>query len=173
MVKENVTNVRMDTTVSISSADGWSRLVFNFTERFNAGNRELLSASVTASGSFWDRQRSVHSVSEAELTDDYRVRLPKVIFSEARLNEFLARLENWLTDFSEFEVDISGTSDQSLLIFIGRREDFISKPDRPVFSFKYQTSRMKAEWCFVTDYSCINLMLRGLKEILVMRDCGS
>ena len=158
-------NNRMSSAVSISSADGWNTLVFNFAERFNAGNKRLLSASLTVSGKFWNRQRSIHAVSEAELTDDYDVRLPQTIFSEVRLKEFLGHLESWPSNFSEFEVDLSASSDQKLLIFIGQREDFISKPDRPVFSFKYDTSRMKAEWSFVTDPSCIELLYRGVKEV--------
>lgn len=166
MAKEKETNNRTSIVASVSSADGWNSLGVTFAERFKAGSQDMLLASLTINGKFWNRQRSMHSISEAELADDYFVCLPQTILSEARLNEFLNRLETWLNDFSEFEIDISGSTDQSLSVFIGQREDFISKPDRPVFSFKYNTSRMKGEWCFVTDYSCINLLLQELQNAL-------
>lgn len=46
------------------------------------------------------------------------------------------------------------------------REDFISKVDRPVFSLRHNSSRMKSEWCFVVDRSSINIFLQGLEQSL-------
>ena len=165
MVKREETENQLNKHAAISSADGWNSLEFIFRKIFSTDNRELFLASMIIKGNFWQRQESLISVMEASLTKDYEVYLPQVIFPADRLREFVNNLEDWLVTFSDLEIELSDSSEQSLSVFIGRREDFISKLDRPVFSFKYHTSRMKAEWCFVTDPSCINLLVEGLTNV--------
>jgi hypothetical protein len=94
------------------------------------------------------------------------VYLPQVILSENNLRNLSGYLRGWLANPYEFELELSGISDPQVLIFIGQREDLISKPDHPVFCLSYSTSRMKAEWSFVVDHSCISSMLEDLDSLL-------
>ena len=151
---------------SISSADGWNHLLLTFARSFTVEDRKLILTALTHKGKYWDRERSLRAGFAAELTDDYNVVLPQVVLSRNKLEELVERLNAWLLEFSSFEIDLSGHSDQSISVFIGQRDDLISRPDRPVFSLTYSTSRMKGQWSFVTDPSCISAMLQDLSEYL-------
>ena len=82
------------------------------------------------------------------------------------MRELSECLRNWLANPFEFELELSGIRDPQLIIFVGQSEDLISKLDHPVFSLSYSTSRMKAEWRFVVDHSCISSMLEDLDSLL-------
>lgn len=166
MHKRRDSDGQVEVNASVTSSDGWNSLAFRFKEGFTAGDRGILLVALTSSGQFWDRKESVTSVSSADLTEDYEAHVLQMVLSKYKVEEFVTRLEGWLVDFSEIDIDLSEGGDQKISVFIGERDDFISKPERPVFSFKYTASRMKAEWCFVTDPSCISILLQGLKEVV-------
>ncbi len=151
---------------SISSADGWNNLLLTFEKSFTVEDRKLILMAITQKGKYWDREQSLLSGFAAELTNDYNVILPQVVVLRNKLEELVERIEAWFLEFSSFEIDLSGHSDQSISMFIGQRDDFISRPDRPVFSLTYSASRMKGQWSFVTDPSCISAMRLDLIEYL-------
>jgi hypothetical protein len=153
-------------TVQISSNDGWNSAVIEFKEAFSLNGNELLHCGLRITGNFWDRKQSLFPDWEAELTEDFVVHLPQIIFLEENLRKLSEYLRNWLANPFEFELELSGIRDPQLIIFVGQREDLISKPDHPVFALSYSTSRMKAEWSFVVDHSCISSMLDDLNSLL-------
>jgi hypothetical protein len=149
--------------IVISSDDGWNSINFKLSSYSKLDNDLSVCVELTMKGSFWDRTTTIE---EAELKKDYEVCLPQVILSKNKLKELCKLLENWLGSYEELEVLLSTTIGQELFIFMGIRDDFISEFGKPVFSLKYSSSRMKAEWCFVTDQSCINIFLQSLKAEL-------
>ncbi len=149
--------------IIISSDDGWNTISFHFNSYVEADNEHLICVDLLINGNFWDRTKAIE---EAEVTKDYEVCLPQVLLPRRKLKELCESLENWLHSHTQQEILLSKTIGQDLSIFIGVRDDFISGTDKPVFSLTYSTSRMKAEWCFVTDQSCINIFLQSLKAEL-------
>jgi len=167
-----VATYREETTESqsiptISSSDGWNSVGFRFRKNLQAGDRRIILAELIIDGSFWDREKALASALEANLESDYQVVLPQVLLSEDRVRKLISHLGVWSERHNEFKIRISETNDQKVSIFIGSRRDFICQPDHPVFSLKYTTSRMKAEWSFVTDQSCISIFLQSLKDAVV------
>ena len=152
--------------VSICSADGWNSLVFEFKSRLSTRNGVFFVCSVSSDGKFWDREQTVTSEMMGELVPDYEFHLLQVILSEERLRECRDHLQKWLSNPFAFELQLSAPGEPTLTLFMGERDDFISKIDRPVFSLRYNSSRMKAESCFVIDQSCVNLFLQGLNRWL-------
>jgi hypothetical protein len=150
-------------TVSICSADGWSSLTFEFKGELSTEEGGIVISTIRGHGKFWDRQQSMTTRALGELVPDYELYLSQVILSEERLRQCREHVEQWLSNPLEFELQLSATSEPLVTLFIGVREDFISKVDRPVFSLQYSSSRIKAESCFVIDRSCINLFSQGLK----------
>jgi hypothetical protein len=153
-------------TVQISSNDGWNSATIEYKEAFSLNDNKLLLCGLRITGNFWGRKQSLFPDWEAELTEDFVVHLPQIIFSEKNLRKLSECLRNWLANPFEFELELSGIRDPQLIIFVGQREDLISKLDHPVFSLSYSTSRMKAEWRFVVDHSCISSMLEDLDSLL-------
>src|SRR5262249_39777440 len=146
-------------TAQIASNDGWNAIAFKLRRRLEAEKCKLLLCEISMMGEFWDREKYLPSDGSYELSSDFHVVLPQVILSENGVRGLAESLEAWLCAPFEFEVDLSGSRDQEVRTLIGPRDDFISKTDRPVFSLRYSSTRMKAEWCFVTDQSCINILL--------------
>jgi hypothetical protein len=148
--------------ISICSADGWNSLTFEFQPKLSIEEGGIVVATIRGEGKFWDRQQTMSTTAVGELVPDYELNFAQVILSEERLRQCRDFLENWLCNPFEFELQLSATNESLVTLFIGVREDFISKVDRPVFSLQYSSSRMKAESCFVIDRSCIDLFLQGL-----------
>ncbi|HKG48312.1 MAG TPA: hypothetical protein VKB02_16365 [Pyrinomonadaceae bacterium] len=139
-------------------------MTFELKKGLTTGRDEVVVSAISGSGKFWDREQSLVTEVVDELVLDYQFSLPQVILSKAGLMTCQAHLEKWLSGPFEFELQLSPSSGPLVMLFLGVREDFISKVDRPVFSLKYSSSRMKSEWCFVADHSCIDLLLQGLKR---------
>lgn len=161
MVDQETEPQRTD-PVSISSADGWNSLTFEFKDKLIAEEGGVVVCSIRGDGKFWDREQSLASGTVGELAPDYDFCLSQVILSEERLRECRDHLEKWLSNPFEFELQLSVSSEPLVTLFIGVREDFISKVERPVFSLWYSSSRMKSESCFVVDRSCVDLFLQKL-----------
>jgi hypothetical protein len=151
-------------TISLCSADGWNSLTFEFNAKLSIEEGEIVVATIRSEGKFWDRQQSMTTRAVGELVPDYQLYVSQVILLEERLRQCRDFLENWLNNPFEFELQLSATNEPMVLLFVGVRDDFISRVDRPVFSLQYSSSRMKAESCFVIDRSCIDLFLQGLKR---------
>lgn len=163
----NQTGNTNQTDVSISSSDGWNSIIIKFKKSFQSNKIDLIKAELELSGSFWEREQSSL---EAAIVDDYKVHLPQILLAKNKLKEFIQMLENWLSKYTECSINLSGTIDQQVDIFIGQRDDFISSIHEPVFSLNYSSSRMKAEWCFTTDQSCINILLEELRVAMLNID---
>jgi hypothetical protein len=156
--------------IEVLSNSGWNSLIFDFKKTFAVNNKKMILADLSVEGNFWNREQSLLPIeggeltNRYELTDDYKVYLPQVILSEDRIKEYRECLKSWLAKPFEFELALSDNSETvpEILVYIGPRDDFISKIDRPIFSLNYTSFHMKAEWCFVMDYTCINLTLQGL-----------
>jgi len=161
MVDHDNKTQRID-AVSICSADGWNSLTFEFKDKLIIEEGAIVVCTIRGDGKFWDRQQSMISGVVGDLVPDYDFNLSQVILLEERLRECRDNLEKWLSEPSEFELQLSASSEIFVTLFIGVREDFISKVDRPVFSLRYNSSRMKSEWCFVVDRSSIDIFLQGL-----------
>jgi hypothetical protein len=157
---------KLEARVEILSNSGWNSLVFDFKKTFTVNNKQMILAALSIEGSFWNREHALFSIEGAELTNDYKVYLPQVILSEERVKEYRSCLESWLAKPFEFELDLSDNNEPvpEISVCVGPRDDFISKIDRPVFSLNYTSFHMKSEWCFETDYTCINITLQGLNE---------
>ena len=149
--------------MEISSADGWNKVSFVPKSRFPANPQWFFLAELVITGRFWDRERALFPESTLELTDDFQVELRQVVVPAERMKELAGYLERWLSDFSEFEIRLSEEGEATVVVVVGVRADFISKPERPVFTLRYTTSRMRAEWCFVTDPSCVSGFLEGVR----------
>jgi len=156
--------------VSICSADGWTSLTFEFKDKLIIEEGAMVVCTIRGDGKFWDRQQSLTSEAVGELVPDYDFYLSQVILLEERFRECRDQLEKWLSGPFEFELQLSAAREPLVMLFIGVREDFISKVDRPVFSLRYSSSRMKCESSFVVDQSCINLFRQGLDGWLVVAD---
>src|SRR5262245_2115702 len=109
-------------TVQMSSNDGWNSAVIEFKGAFSLNDNKLLLCGVRITGNFWDRKQSLLPDWETELVEDFFVYLPQVILSENNLRNLSGYLRGWLANPCEFELELSGTCDPRLLIFIGPRE---------------------------------------------------
>jgi hypothetical protein len=174
MAYQEENNNQLGARIEVLSNSGWNALIFDFKKTFTVNNKRVILAALSVEGNFWNREKLLFPIEEDELTnryeltDDYKVYLPQVILSEDRIKEYRGCLESWLAEPFEFELDLSDDikSDAEISVCIGPRDDFISKIHRPIFSLNYTSFHMKAEWCFVTDCTCINLTLQGLNNWL-------
>jgi hypothetical protein len=172
MVYQGENDNLLGTRIEVLSNSGWNSLIFDFKKTFKVNNKQMILSSLSVEGDFWNREKLLFPIEEDELvnhyemTNDYKIYLPQVILWEDRIKEYRACLESWLAKPFEFELDLSDSSeaDAEVSVSIGPRDDIISKIDRPVFSLNYNSFHMKAKWCFVTDYTCINLTLQGLNS---------
>jgi hypothetical protein len=168
MAYQEENNNRLGTRIEVLSNSGWNSLIFDFKKTFTVNNKQMILAALSVEGNFWNREQLLLPVKEEELTnryeltDDYKVYLPQVILSEDRIKEYRGCLKSWLAKPFEFELDLSDDikSDAEISVSIG------PQIHRPIFSLDYTSSDMKAEWCFETDYTCINMTLQGLNNWL-------
>jgi hypothetical protein len=172
MAHQEERDSQLGARIEVLSNSGWNSLIFDFKKTFTVNNKQMILAALSVEGNFWNREQLLLPIegeeltNRHELTDDYKVYLPKVILSEDRIKEYRECLESWLAKPFEFELALSDNSEPvpEISICVGPRDDFISKIDRPVFSLNYTSFHMKSEWYFVTDYTCINLTLQGLNS---------
>jgi hypothetical protein len=172
MADQEESDNQLETQIEVLSNSGWNSLIFDFKKTFMVNNKRMILATLSVEGNFWNREYLLFPIEEDELanryelTNDYKVYLPQVILSEERIKEYHGCLESWLAKPFEFQLALSDNSetDTEISVSIGPRDDIISKIDHPVFSLNYNSFHMKAKWCFVTDYTCINLTLQGLNS---------
>jgi hypothetical protein len=157
------------TTARLSSADGWNSISFEPKKLLTINDQRVILIGLEIEGKFWSREQIINLDSDlqTELRDDYIVNLPQLLVLEEGIKEFCRLQEKWLNDPRTFRLDLSASKDPTLGVCVGPRDDFISAHNRPVFSLIYSSSRMKAEWCFIVDASCIAILLEGLKSWFV------
>lgn len=148
----------------LSSNNGLDLTVFSFKKKFSIDNNTIILSEISLESSFWERDIAI---SDAKKTRDCEVKICQVLLSEEKLKQFIHFLEDWLNNYNCIDIELSGNkTEQDLSIFIGPSEDLISKADHPVFSLQYCSAKINIGWRFVTDPSCIAILLEGLKEEL-------
>ena len=150
----------------IASNDGWNEIVFYLKKRFLKDQSSLILSTLIVKGNYWDVEKTLLPKPSLELSNEFVIELSHILLSEEKLRVLANHLEAWLDKPYQFELDISENRENQIKIFVGPREDYISTQDRPVFSLKYISSRMKGEWSFVTDQSCLNILLEGVTGFL-------
>jgi hypothetical protein len=151
---------------TLASSDGWNAFMMHFVRALRHRGEDLALAKVTVVGRFWEREKTLDSYADADLTDDYHVELPQVLISGSRLRECVNLLEAWLRIGSDFSLDLARNDGQALSLTIGNRSDLICSEGHPAFTMHYSTARIEAEFYFLTDQSCIRLFSNGLSKWL-------
>jgi hypothetical protein len=151
--------------IQILSNRGWNSILFHFIEAFQIDDETLILISLKSFSKYWDRRKLMVLGSELVLTEDYRIDMHQVILSQSKLNFLLNNLENWLLEPFEFMVDISGGSGATIILSVFQQEEkTVGNRDRPVIKLFYSSHQTKTEWCFVTDYTCLNILSEGLRS---------
>lgn len=150
----------------IASHDGWNEIIFSLRRIFLGNQRKLTLSSIEIKGDNWDVEKRLAPSPRYDLSRHVVVELKQILLSEEGLIALTNNLGAWLNNPFSFELNIAEGNENEVWVFVGPRDDFISSLDRPVFSFKYISSRMKGEWSFVTDQSCLNILLKGLSAYL-------
>jgi hypothetical protein len=152
--------------ITISSSDGWDSIEIILVKLVSESDIDSgLLTTIRAKGQFWERDKSLKT-DEVKLADDFDILLPQVILSKKGLKSLRNQLETWLIEQTEIDVEVSLPNLARLNIFVGETDDFICSKSKPVFSLSYVDSRIELNLKFVTDQSCLNLMLEGLRSCL-------
>jgi hypothetical protein len=165
MDKQNDSCKSEEEAIEICSNDGWNKVVFVPREVFYQNGHTWALFSVRIKGTAYNLENEFTSPQEY-FANDFNVHLHQVILAKEELSGFLINLQMWLNKPFRFESCLSGKKRPSISVVIGPKEEFISKLDRPVFSLYYTSLRIKSEWHFVTDYTCINILFQALKKWL-------
>jgi hypothetical protein len=146
--------------IKISSADGWNEIEFR-----PVSAKDDLCFEILAKGRFWEKCQEFQ-IESAQLADDFSLSFLHVPLSRERLIAFSELLEAWQVEPSEIRVELTSSGNPNISIFIGETDEMISSATKPVFIFRYKDSRIETNIKFVTDQSCLNLMLQDLKRLL-------
>jgi len=147
----------------IASNDGWNEITISPRGRFIKNQHKVILSSLVIKGDYWDVEKRLAPSPRLDLTSNVIVELKQILLSEEGLMALMNNLDTWFNKPFSFELNISGSGEDEVWVVVGPRDDLISSLDRPVFSLKYISSRMKGEWSFVTDQSCLNILLEGLR----------
>ena len=148
----------------ISSSDGSTQVVGR-----SAGDRNTPTDAnatvpfrISIGGKFLDRVAlETKSAVGAGWVADFSAVVEQVIVRKDALVELRKAVSDWLDHRTEFEIELSGVSNQSLRMTLGERDDLIYRPDRPALTVSYRGERMKAEWFFVVDQTCLWEIVRN------------
>lgn len=100
--------------------------------------------------------------------------LENLVLSAARLRELKDRIETWLGSPNVGSVAFSGKyslaadSYSTLDLIFCPRNDVIASDDKPVVTIAFHVGRVRGEFCFVTDQSCLRIfaddVIRAIRD---------
>jgi hypothetical protein len=147
-------------SLSISSSDGWNTIQFHI----NGVNEEIL-CRIVGTGDFWARSKNFETES-AKLVDEFRLEFNQAVLAKEKLALFKEKLGQWFESPDEIRMEISPSKYPLISVSIGESADFVSSATKPVFSLTYKDSRVETKLSFVTDQSCLHLLLEDLNKLL-------
>lgn len=101
------------------------------------------------------------------IVPDFRLRLCQAVVDMEGLHALLADLRQWEVDRTPVRRQISADEpSQSLIVELGVSDEVFSKPDRPVFTARYETPRTRIEHGFVVDQSCLAIAVESLSRVV-------
>lgn len=143
----------------LSSSDGWNEIEFqlnNFSDE--------ISVAILAKGKFWERAQGF-DIESATLVEDFDIKFLQAIILKDNLVLLKEQLESWFVDPKEIDIEMS-SSYPRISIFIGESDEFICSTSKPAFILSYRDSRIETKVKFVTDQSCLKLMLQDIRRWL-------
>ena len=147
---------------SLTANSGWKR--FSCSASGILDNQLDIVCAIGISGDFWDRGVALDI---ASLKEDFHSVFPQVILSREYLSALCKKLDAWLELPEEFSCDLSEPtrSYQEIIFSLGRRPEFISSIDKPVFELQVIISpTVVSKYAFIVDQSCIRICRDELRR---------
>ncbi len=152
--------------IALHSNCGDHRLEFLSMSELRVDGEPAYDVSIRVAGQHFDGE---HSRSVSAMTDGLYV-------SQRELRRMVEELRGWLAlSLAEMAAaplagtySLSPTKDQRLDITFGEREDVIAASNH-VVSFRIEVGRLRAQYFFVTDQSCVRAFQIALERRLGKR----
>lgn len=149
-------------TFAMQSNRGWNSTSFKIHGKGRTDEDIVLTIDVLSK--FWDRSVEIAS---SNVIVDSSFRLEQVICKRENLRRLSNHLNKWLENHAQFLIELTDSSEQSLLVSLGPDTEMISSSDKPLFSCHYSaTPSLEIKWKYIVDETCIRSLSEDLnKEI--------
>ncbi|MEM8883028.1 MAG: hypothetical protein AAGD14_03075 [Planctomycetota bacterium] len=143
----------------IPSQNGWFECVATLLDR---PTPECFLAAVRVTEMFWDRRDEVKDAPYSNLVTEQVTSLEQVVISRARLTSLHRKLEEWQSEPSEVDEELSDNVGATLRLSIGDSDDKITTRHKPALALRYEHASTSMSWQAVLDPTCIRELSEGI-----------